>query len=282
MMPALATARRARTGASRVDVDRPSAMLSRPRARATTTTSANGRSMVPAHTVIGSPAPSSPAGIVPSCTDGAISASANSTGASTASTAPEPPHERPRTNDRAASATSGAAVHERSPCAAGAEQGNLPRQGAPDPPLRQPGTGDECGPGRLSARTSHGASTATGTTATTSACRRTRAAHEEQNEGEHHDGASSTGAKAPSSTAASAVAKALVAVDRRAAMSHNPQASGGSRTSPTRAPTLPWATDAAATPVVAHANAARARTHRVLPPACGRGRRSLPRAASPR
>ena len=73
----------------------------------------------------------------------------------------------------------------------------------------------------------------------------------------------SSGAKAPSTSAASAVAKALVAVERRTASSHRPQASGGSRIRATSAPRRPCATDAEATPVVAHPNAARPRTQRV-------------------
>ncbi len=75
--------------------------------------------------------------------------------------------------------------------------------------------------------------------------------------------ASSTGANAPSTTAASAVANALVAVERRTASSHRPQARGGSRMRATMAPSRPWATEVAATPVVAHPNAASPRTQRV-------------------
>ena len=59
------------------------------------------------------------------------------------------------------------------------------------------------------------------------------------------------------------MANALVAVERRVASSHRPHAIGGSRMRATSAPSRPWATDAEATPVVAHANAARPRTQRV-------------------
>ena len=72
-------------------------------------------------------------------------------------------------------------------------------------------------------RTSHGASTATGTSATTRACTPHPAADDGEHEGEHDDQREQhRGERTEHHRRPSAVAKALVAVERRVASSHRP------------------------------------------------------------
>ena len=237
---------------------RESRMPSTPRARDSTSTRARGRSRVPDHSVIGSPAPSTPAGTVPRRTEGATRAAASRTGASRASDVAAVPQARPRASASTPTTTSGSPVHT---------------SGEPAPPGASRaschGCGRRCRPTAPGPRRRRAPATRPRPPRTTRARARRRGRRRRPTRGRGPrrrprrapargptTTASSTGANAPSTTAARAWRTRSSPWSVGSRRSQSPEARNGRRTRATTAPSRPWATEAAATPVVAHAKAA--------------------------
>ena len=222
---------------------------------------------MPDHSVIGSPAPSTPAGTVPSRMPGATRASASRSGARRVSVVVALPQARPRSERerrrrRRAGRRSTRAAH---PAPPGLSRASCQGSGVVPPHWASPApatsTGQEAVGLAHEPRGQHG----DGHERDDQGVHPHPAADDGEHEGEHDDqreqhrgertehhrgergGERARGGRAPGGEQPEAA--------RRAAA-----AGRGRRARPSR----PWATEADATPVVAHANAARPRTQRVV------------------